>query len=150
MSTTFKKVAGIVAIYLAFVVLFEAIFLGYLQPSFEREGGGIPMLDIITTDEDGKLSKRRLARLQASDGPLYISAHHWTRGWYHELVANPAVRAEVDGDVADYVAVVVTGDEFDRIVTEFPIPLFMRFLMGFPIGRDIVRLDPPEGGAERS
>ena len=81
---------------------------------------------------------------------MYVSAHHWTRGWYHELAANPAVRAEVEGDVADYVAVVVTGDEFDRIAAEFPIPLFMRFLMGFPVGRDIVRLDPVEGGAERS
>jgi hypothetical protein len=145
-----KWVAGIVGIYIVFVVLFETVFLGYLQPSFEREGGGIPMLDIVTRDEAGNLNKRRLARLQSSAGPMYVSAHHWTRGWYHELAANPAVRVEFDGDVADYVAAVVTGDEFDRIVAEFPIPLFMRFMMGFPIGRDIVRLDPVEGGAERS
>ena len=31
---------------------------------------------------------------------------------------------------------------FDRIAAEFPLPLFMRFLMGFPPERDIVRLDP--------
>ena len=150
MSRTLKRVAGIVGIYIVFVVLFETVFLGYLQPSFERQGGGIPMLEIVTTDEAGNLSKRRLARLRSSAGPLYVSAHHWTRGWYDDLVARPAVRVELDGVVEDYAAVVVTGDEFDRVVAEFPIPLFMRFLMGFPIGRDIVRLDPVKHGAGRS
>ena len=150
MSRTLKRAAGVVGIYVVFVVLFESVFLGYLQPSFEREGGGIPMLDIVTTGEAGNLNRRRLARLRSSAGPLYVSAHHWSRGWYHQLVANPNVRVEMGGDVADYVAVIVTGDEFDRVVAEFPIPLFMRFLMGFPIGRDIVRLDPVEDGAESS
>ncbi len=56
---------------------------------------------------------------------------------------------EIDGKSADFVAVVVTGDEFDRIAAEFPLPLFMRFLMGFPPGRDIVRLDPVSSAAER-
>ena len=66
-----------------------------------------------------------------------------------ELVAHPEVRVEVDGKSADYVAVVVTGDEFDRIAAEFSLPLFMRFLMGFPPGRDIVRLDAVSSGAQR-
>jgi hypothetical protein len=142
MSRTLKWVAGIVGIYIVFVVLFETVFLGYLQPSFEREGGGVPMLDIVTTDEAGNPNKRRLARFRSSAGPLYVSAHHWTRGWYHELVANPNVRIEVDGDTADYVAVIVAGDEFGRIATEFPLPFVVRFLMGFPPERNIVRLDP--------
>jgi hypothetical protein len=42
-----------------------------------------------------------------------------------------------------------TGAWFDRIAAEFPLPLFMRFLMGFPPGRDIVRLDPVYGGERR-
>ena len=150
MHRALKRVATIFGLYIVFVVLFESVFLGYLQPSFEREGGGIPMLDIVTTGEAGNLNRRRLARLRSSAGPLYVSAHHWSRDWYHQLVANPNVRVEMGGDVADYVAVIVTGDEFDRVVAEFPIPLFMRFLMGFPIGRDIVRLDPVEDGAESS
>ena len=142
MSRTLKWVAGLVGIYLVFVLLFETVFLGYLQPSFEREGGGIPMLEIVTTDEAGNLSKRRLARFRSSAGPMYVSAHHWTRGWYHELVANPNVRIEIDGDAADYVAVIVAGDEFGRIAAEFSLPFVVRFLMGFPPERNIVRLDP--------
>jgi hypothetical protein len=140
MAKTLKWVAGIVGIYIVFVVLFESVFLGYLQPSFQ--GGGIPMLDIVTTDEAGNLNKRRLARFQSSAGAMYVSAHHWTRGWYYELVANPKVRIEISGEAADYVAVVVTGDEFDRIAAEFPLPFLARFLMGFPPDRNIVRLDP--------
>ena len=140
MARTLKWVGGIVGVYIVFVVLFESVYLGYLQPSFE--GGGIPMLDIVTTDEAGNPSRRRLARFQSSAGPMYVSAHHWTRGWYHELVADPNVRIEIDGDAADYVAVVVTGDEFDRIAAEFPIPFLVRLLMGFPPERNIVRLDP--------
>ena len=142
MSRTLKWVAGLVGIYLVFVLLFETVFLGYLQPSFEREGGGIPMLEMVTTDEAGNLSKRRLARFRSSAGPMYVSAHHWTRGWYHELVANPNVRIEIDGDAADYVAVSVAGDEFGRIAAEFSLPFVVRFLMGFPPERNIVRLDP--------
>jgi len=56
---------------------------------------------------------------------------------------------EIDGKSADYVAVVVTGDEFDRIAAEFRLPLFMRFLMGFPPERNIVRLDPVSSAGER-
>jgi hypothetical protein len=140
MARTSKWVAGIVGTYIVFVLLFETAFLGYLQPSFE--GGGIPMLDIVTTDERGKVNKRRLARFESSAGPMYVSAHHWTRGWYHELVANPKVRVEIGGEVSDYLAVVVTGEEFDRIAAEFPLRFPVRFLMGFPPDRNIVRLDP--------
>ena len=140
MAKKLKWVAGIVGVYIVFVVLFESIFLGYLQPSFE--GGGIPMLDIVTTDEAGNVNRRRLARFESSAGSMYVSAHHWTRGWYHELVANPKVRIEIDGEAADYLAIVVTGDEFDRIAAEFPLRFPVRFLMGFPPERNIVRLDP--------
>jgi hypothetical protein len=140
MARTLKWVGGIVGVYIVFVVIFESVYLGHFQPSFEE--GGIPMLDIVTTDEAGNLNKRRVARLQSSSGPMYVSAHHWTRGWYHELVANPKVHIEIDGVTTNYVAVVVTGDEFDRIAAEFPLPLLVRFLMGFPPERDIVRLDP--------
>ncbi len=140
MAKTLKWVAGIIGIYIVFVVLFETVFLGYLQPSFE--GGGIPMLDIVTKDDAGNLNRRRLARFESSTGAMYVSAHHWTRGWYYELVANPKVRIEIGGEAADYVAIVVTGDEFDRIAAEFPLPFLVRFLMGFPPERNIVRLDP--------
>ena len=140
MTKLLKWVGGVVGIYVVFVVAFETVYLGYFQPSFEERG--IPMLDIVTKDDAGNLNKRRLARLKSSEGQVYVSAHHWTRGWYHELVANPEVSVEIDGVAGDYMAATVEGDEFERVAAEYPIPLVARFLMGFPPPRDIVRLDP--------
>jgi hypothetical protein len=99
------------------------------------------MLVITTTDESGVARERRLARLE-TDGRVYVSAHHWPRGWYGRAVENPNVRVEMDGAVADYLAVPVDGEEFEQVATEHPLPLPMRFLMGFPPPRDILRLDP--------
>jgi hypothetical protein len=139
MSKLLKWAGIIVGIYIVFVVIFESVYLGHYQPSFEE--GGIPMLDIVTTDDAGEPNKRRLARFESSEGHIYVSAHHWTRGWYHELVANPVVSVEIDGVSTDRVAVIVKGDEFDRVAGEYPLPFVARFLMGFPPERDIVRLD---------
>ena len=44
--------------------------------------------------------------------------------------------------VADYPAVPVKGEEFDRVAAAYPLPFFVRFLMGFPPEREILRLDP--------
>ena len=140
MNKLLKWVGSIFGIYVVFVLIFETVYLGHFQPSFEE--GGIPMLDIVTTDDSGNLNQRRLARFESSKGHVYVSAHHWTRGWYHELVANPEVSVEIDGNAANYVAVNVEGDEFDRAAAEFPLSFVIRFLMGFPPTRDIVRLDP--------
>jgi len=140
MKKLLKWIGIVFGIYVVFVVLFETVYLGYMQPSFEE--GGIPMLDIVTKDDAGNLNKRRLARFTSSEGHMYVSAHHWTRGWYHELVANPEVSVEIDGVAADYVAVDVEGAEFDLVAAEYRLPFVTRFLMGFPLTRDIVRLDP--------
>lgn len=126
--------------YVGFVLIFETIFLGYFQPRFERSG--IPTLDIITQDSMGKPNKRRLAWFQSSEGHIYVSAHHWTRGWYTELLVNPQVQVEIDNTVSARTAVTIHGEEYDKISTEYSIPLIVRFLMGFPPERDIVRLDP--------
>jgi deazaflavin-dependent oxidoreductase (nitroreductase family) len=134
------KWAGVIAcVYLIFVLLFEFVYLGYYQPSFEE--AGIPMLVITTTDSSGQPRDRRLANFE-TDGKVYLSAHHWPRGWYHEAVANPEVRVEIDGVTADYVAIPVEGEEFDRVAAEHPLGFVVMFLMGFPPERDILRLDP--------
>lgn len=134
------KWLGIVtAVYVSFVVVFEAVFLGTYQPTLESTG--IPMLVITTTDDSGKSAERRLARFE-TDGKLYVSAHHWTRGWYRRALKNPDVRVEIDGIVSDCIAVPVEGEEFERVAAEYPLPLLVRFLMGFPPPRDILRLDP--------
>ncbi len=135
-----KWVGGVLGAYIVFVLLFESVFLGYFQPSFEE--GGIPMLDLTVRDEAGNQTTRRLAWFESSDGNIYVSAHHWTRGWYHDLVANPDVSADIRGVTADFTAAIVTGGEFRRVAEEYPIPFMARFLMGFPPERDIVRLDP--------
>ena len=132
-----KWVGGILAVYVVFVVLFETLFLGLYQPKLE--GSGVPMLVLTTTDDSGESRDRRLARI-VSDEKVYVSAHHWPRGWYHRAVENPAVRVEMDGTVGDYVAVPVDGDEAERVAADFPIPLPVRFVMGFPPERDILRL----------
>jgi hypothetical protein len=134
-----KWVAIVLGVYASFVVAFEAGYLGTYQPSFADSG--IPMLVITTTDQSGESRDRMVARFETDEG-LYVSAHHWTRGWYKRARDNPDVRVEIDGVVADYVAVPVEGEEFDRVAARFPLPLVVRFLMGFPPPRDILRLDP--------
>jgi len=134
-----KWVGAIVAVYAGFVVAFEILYLGWYQPKLESTG--IPMLVITTTDDSGVSRARRLARFE-TDGKLYVSAHHWPRAWYSRAIENPNVRVEIDGAESDYVAVPVEGEEFERVAAEHPVPIPIRFLMGFPPPREILRLDP--------
>ncbi len=136
--------AVVLGVYAAFVVVFETFYLGMHQP--ELEATGIPMLVVTTTDATGRAAPRRLARF-VTDGKVYVSAHHWTRGWYHRALENPAVVVEMDGVVADYVAAAVAGEEFERVAAAYPIPFVPRLLMGFPPKRNILRLDPVTPGA---
>ena len=134
------KWSGIVAaVYVSFVVVFETGYLGMYQPSFEDSG--IPMLVLTPTDDSGKSRDRMLARME-TDGKLYVSAHHWPRGWYKRALKNPNVRIKIHDMVSDYIAVPVDGEEFERVADEHPLPLPVRFLMGFPPPREILRLDP--------
>ena len=125
--------------YATFVFVFETFFLGMYQPKLDASG--LPMLVLTTMDDSGLPDDRRLARFE-TDGKLYVSAHHWTRGWYHRALENPNVRAEIDGAVADYRAVPVEGAEFERVDAENPLPFRFLFMMGFPPPRDLLRLDP--------
>ncbi len=134
-----KWVGVVVAAYVGFVVAFETLFLGLYQPKLE--GTSVPMLVMTTTDDSGVSRERRLARCE-TDGRVYVSAHHWPRGWYNRALENPNVRVEIDGAVADYIAVPVDGEEFERVAAEHPLPLRILFLMGFPPEREILRLDP--------
>ena len=134
-----KWVGVLVAVYVGFVVAFETLYLGWYQPKLGSTG--IPMLVITTTDDSGVSLERRLARFE-TDGRVYVSAHHWPRAWYRRAIENPNVRVEIDGVAADYVAVPVEGEEFERVAAEHPLPRPSRVLMGLPLPRDILRLDP--------
>jgi hypothetical protein len=134
-----KWVGAILAVYVAFVVAFETLFLGLYQPKLDIMG--IQELVITTTDDSGESRERRLALFE-TDGKVYVSAHHWPRGWHTRALENPNVRVEIEGVVTDYVAVAVEGEEFERVAAKHPLPLPILFLMGFPPPRDILRLDP--------
>ena len=134
-----KWLGGILGFYVLFVVLFESVYLGWFQPSFDA--GGLPMLKLTTTDDSGQRRDRMLAGF-ATDGHMYVSAHHWPRGWHRRAIANPDVSVEIDGVPGDYRAVPVAGAEFERVASTYPLPLVVRFLMGFPPEREILRLDP--------
>lgn len=144
-----KVLLFVAGLYAAFVLAFEAIYLGHYQPSFELRG--IPMLVLTTTDESGESNDRMLAGLRTG-GKLYVSAHHWPRGWYRRAVEHPDVVVSVDDVRENYRAVQIEGEEFERVAARFPIPLRARFLMGFPPPRGILRLDPvaPEAAEEES
>jgi hypothetical protein len=134
-----KWIAIVAAVYIGLVVVFEGVVMGMIQPKLE--GAALPMLVITTTDDSGESEVRRLAQLEV-DGKIYVSAHHWPRGWYHRAVANPEVRVEVDGVDSDYFAVPVEGGEFDRVAAAAPLGFGIRLVMGFPPERNILRLDP--------
>ena len=133
-----KWLSVVFGVYVAFVVIFESVYLGYFQPSFEESG--IPMLLLTTTDADGETNDRMLARFE-TDGKIYLSAHHWPRGWYHRARNNPAVQAEVDDITAAYSGAhkrrrIRAGRCRSSTATAGAI------LNGFSTPRDILRLDP--------
>ena len=61
-----------------------------------------------------------------------------------EAIRNPNVEGTVNGEVRDYLAVPVEGEEFDMVDRGFPLRLPVRIMMGFPPERQILRLDPIE------
>ena len=127
------KVLVILAlVYVGIVVLFESL-IGYFQP----EGAGT--LTIITTDAEGNPHDRVLSRLE-SDGKLYVAVNHWPRAWYRQVLENPAVEVDLDGEPRPYHAVPVNGEEHDRVNAEHPLGWAVRILTGFP-PRYFVRLE---------
>ena len=128
------KIIGIVLLaYVAVVALFESL-LGYFQPQD-------PDTLIITTfDAEGQGHDRVLTALDV-DAKLYVAVNHWPRAWYRRSLANPQVRIQHGGETRQCVAVLVTGEERARVETEHPIPIPLRFLLGFA-PRHFLRLDP--------
>ena len=125
--------------YVSLVFLFEAVFLGIFQPTIE--GDRLKNLVITTTDSTGHPDPRRITYVMV-DQSIYVSAHHWPRDWYHQAIKNPNVVVDLRGSKSDYVAVPIAGREFQSVAEAFPLPFVVRFLMGFPPQRNILRLDP--------
>jgi hypothetical protein len=146
----FKGLGILAIVYIAFVFVFESFLLGYLQPKSVPDylKDKVEIIELRTTDSSGDVSRRRVAGF-GMDGKLYASAHHWPRGWYHNAVANPEIIVERDNAVGDYIAVPIAGEEFERVAEGFPLSFPVRFAMGFPPERDILRLDPVAPKSER-
>ena len=149
-----KWVIGLAGLYAVFVLVFEGVYLGLMQPSFEeaecqgltqaqrraRGDCGIPMIQLSIESPDQTRQTTMLARVEMDDA-VYVSAHHWTRGWYHAALAAGEVDGEVDGQLRRYAVQLVVGGEFQRVADRMPLSLPVRFLMGFPPERQILRLD---------
>src|SRR5262245_54937863 len=121
-------------VYAGIVTAFESM-IGYFQPA--QPGSTI----VLTTFDAGGAPHDRVVSKLDSDGHLYVAANHWPRAWYHRVLANPKVQAEIDGVKREFRAVPVTGEEHDRVQSQHPHPFFFLFLTGFP-PRYFVRLDP--------
>jgi hypothetical protein len=123
-----KKTAKIIAIataaYMGLVVLFESS-LGFFQP----EPGGT--IIITTVDEQGQSHDRVVSRFESGD-ELFIAANHWPRAWFQRVRQNPELIALIDGESANYQAVLLEGAEHDRLALEYDPGLVFRFLTGFP------------------
>ncbi len=148
--TLFKWMGILAIVYIAFVIFFEGFILGYLQPNSVPDylKDRVEVIELGITDSSGDVSRRRVAGFEM-DGKLYASAHHWPRGWYHNAVENPEIIVEKDNVVADYIAVPITGEEFERVAVGFPLSFPVRFAMGFPPKRDILRRDLVSPKSER-
>ena len=134
-----KLIAYIFFGYVLLVFFFEAVFLGLLQPTIESER--LKNLVMTTTDSTGHPDPRKITYVVV-DGGIYVSAHHWPRAWYHQAIKDPNVVVDLKGYKSDYLAVPVAGREFQSVSEAFPLPFVVRFLMGFPPQRNILRLDP--------
>jgi len=131
-----KIVLVLALIYVGIVAAFESL-IGYFQPSNQGT------LTITTTDANGDQNDRVLSRLE-SGGNLYVAVNHWPRAWFKQAMARPDVQVALDSagaNKAQFTAVQVNGDEYDRVESDNPAPFFFRLLTGFP-PRYFIRLDP--------
>jgi hypothetical protein len=95
---------------------------------------------ITTYDDVGEGSDRVVARLE-SEGNLYVAANHWPRAWYYAALDNAAVEITFDGQTLPYTAVLIEGEDHDRVNDAHALPFAFRILTGFP-PRYLMRLDP--------
>ena len=128
-----KIIVIVFLVYAGIVAVFEST-LGYFQPKDASN------LVIATVDANGNTKERVVSRIE-SGGQLYIAANHWPRRWYNDVLAHPEVQVTSDGKTQAYVAVPVTGEEFERVNADHRLGMVIRILTGFP-PRRLVRLDP--------
>ena len=127
-----KIVTAVFLFYIGIVIVFESL-LGYFQPQ-----AGTAMV-ITTFDNENNGNDRVVARLE-SNGMIYVAANHWPRAWYRQATDNPRMNVSYEGEKSEYRAILVEGEEHDRVDSEHSLGLVFRILTGFP-PRYFVRLD---------
>ena len=128
-----KWIVVALLVYVGIVAAFESL-IGFFQPA------GASTLVLTTMDANEVAHDRVVARLE-TDGNLYVAVNHWPRAWYRRALENPNVKVTLDGKQADYLAVFVTGAEYDRVERKHHAGIVFRLLTGFP-PRYFFRLDP--------
>ena len=129
-----KKILIIIAlVYVGIIAVFESL-LGYYQPADDKT------MVITTYNDVGEGADRVVARLE-NEGNLYVAANHWPRAWYYAALDNPAVEITFNGQTLPYTAVLIEGEDHDRVNDAHALPLAFRILTGFP-PRYLMRLDP--------
>ena len=131
------KIAKVAAIMLAVyigIIAAAGAYVAYFQPNMPG------VLVLTTVDTEGKVYDRLLGRFEV-DGAYYLTANSWPRRWYNYAITEPNVEVTVDGKRIPFTAVRVEGAEHQRLVEEYPMPLWMRILAGFP-PRRFLRLEP--------
>lgn len=130
-----RRAAILLLIYIAIVGGFESL-IGYFQPA------DASTLVLTTRTSSGDRHDRVITRLNSQD-QLYVAVNHWPRAWYRRALKND----EVEVDLGDgkgkrpYRAVLIKGEEYDRVNLEHNLPIAFLILTGFP-PRHIFRLDP--------
>jgi hypothetical protein len=128
--------------YVALVVTVESL-VGVMGKRQAERGlqPGESWLVITTTGDDASTNNTVVAGV-VSEGKLYVSANHWPRAWYRRALRNPDVEVERGGEKTPHRAVpVIAEEERARIARDYRLPLFLRFLTGFP-PRSFLRLEP--------
>ena len=129
-----KLLIGLVGAYTLLVLVFEDAYLSWMQPSFEeaecrrlsqverraRGGCGIPMIQLVIEYPDKTRESTMLARFEMVDA-VYVSAHHWTRGWCRAALAAGEVDGKIEGHLRRYAVEPVVVDEFQRVANGFPL-----------------------------
>lgn len=118
-----KIIFVLIGIYIGIVVLFESS-LGYFQPENSSTL-------TITTFDQGQSHTRVVSKVE-SEGVLYIAANHWPRAWFRQTLANPQIEAMIDGESGRYLAVLMEGEEHERLIVDKYPGLVFRTLTGFP------------------
>lgn len=129
-----KRLAIGLLVYVGVVVAFETL-IGIFQPQSEDT------MIVKSAADNGAAMNRVLTRLE-HDGGVYAAVNHWPRAWYSQVLEQPDVTIEYNGELAAYRAVDVTDtDEFNAVQGAWPLPVAVKVLTGFP-ARRFVRFDP--------